>query len=108
MKHPFDRPFSLRNNKVNTPATPLFSLTEMMRIYGGFSFYQYRSFPECYSGKCYTTNRAGVVAKPQTRRPGGCQGPELIEFTGFRVKHGMTKKKKSINDIVKTLIEEQT
>jgi hypothetical protein len=108
MKYPFDRPFSLCNNSVNTPATPLFSLTEMMRTYGGFSFYQYRSFPERSSRKCYKTNRDGFVAKPQTRRPGGCRGSELIEFTGFRVKHGMTKKKKSTNDAVKTLLEEQT
>jgi hypothetical protein len=40
MKYPFDRPFSLCNNSVNTPATPLFSLTEMMRTYGGFSVFK--------------------------------------------------------------------
>jgi hypothetical protein len=36
-----------------------------------------------------------VSQKVPDRNPGRSRGPEVFEFAGFRVKHGMTKKKKA-------------
>jgi hypothetical protein len=36
-----------------------------------------------------------VSQKVLNRHPGRGRGPEVVEFAGFRVKHGMTKKEES-------------